>query len=73
MINKDYPKDFYFGIDDYLIEWYPKMDMPTRRTICARALEVLTDEDLTVVVDAVVDEYAKEKQNLVKKEDEDEG
>ena len=72
MINPDYPKEFFFDIDSYLIEWYPKMDMPTRRTICARALEVLSDEELTVVVDVVIDDYAKEKQNLVKKEEEDE-
>ena len=75
MINTDYPKEFFFDIDAYLIEWYPKMDMPTRRTICARALEWLDSDGLEDVVDEVVSDYAKEKQNITKLEieDEDEG
>ena len=72
MINTDYPKEYFFDINAYLIEWYPKMDMPTRRTICAQALEVLGSEDLEPIVDAVIDEYAKKKVNLEKLELEDE-
>ena len=75
MINPDYPKEFFFDIDGYLIEWYPKMDMATRRTICAKSLEWLDSDELEAVVDEVVSDYAKEKQNISKLEieDEDEG
>ena len=75
MINTDYPKEYYFNIDAYLVEWYPIMDMPTRRTICAQALEWLTSDELELVVDEVVNHYSKEKQNVLKleTEDEDEG
>ena len=72
MINTEYTKEFIFDIDAYLIEWYPKMNQATRRTICFQSLEYLTSDDLEVVVDAVVDDYAKEKQNLTKKEVEEE-
>ena len=72
MINTDYPKEYFFNIDDYLIEWYPKMDMPTRRSICALVLEVLDSEDLEPIVDEVVNDYAKKKVNLEKLEQEDE-
>jgi len=72
MINTEYTKEFFFDIDAYLIEWYPKMNQATRRTICFQSLEYLTSEDLEVVVDAVVDDFAKEKQGLAKKEVEDE-
>jgi len=72
MINTEYTKEFFFDIDAYLIEWYPKMNQATRRTICFQSLEYLTSEDLEVVVDAVVDDFAKEKQGLTKKEVEDE-
>ena len=72
MINTEYTKEFFFDIDAYLIEWYPKMNQATRRTICFQSLEYLSSEDLEVVVDAVVDDFAKEKQGLSKKEVEEE-
>ena len=72
MINPDYDKEFIFDINAYLIEWYPLMDMATRRTICAKSLEYLTSYELEDVVDEVVSDYAKEKQNLTKKEEEEE-
>ena len=71
MINTEYVKEFYFDIDAYLIEWYPKMNQATRRTICFQSLEWLTSDDLESVVDVVVDDYAKDKQGLTKKEVED--
>jgi len=71
MINTEYVKEFYFDIDAYLIEWYPKMNQATRRTICFQSLEWLTSDDLEAVVDVVVDDYAKDKQGLTKKEVED--
>ena len=72
MINTEYTKEFYFDIDAYLIEWYPKMNQATRRTICFQALEWLTSDDLEAVVDVVVDDFAKDKQGLTKKEVEEE-
>jgi len=69
MINTEYTKEFYFDIDAYLIEWYPKMNQATRRTICFQSLEWLTSDDLEAVVDVVVDDYAKDQQGLTKKEE----
>ena len=72
MINTEYTKEFFFDIDAYLIEWYPKMNQATRRTICFQSLEYLTSDDLEAVVDVVVDDFAKDKQGLTKKEVEEE-
>ena len=71
MQNTDYPREFCFDIDAYLVEWYPSMNMQTRRSICALSLEVLDSEDLTVVVDEVINDYAKRKQNIEKLEEEE--
>ena len=71
MMNTEYVKEFYFDIDAYLIEWYPKMNQTTRRTICFQSLEYLTSDELEAVVDVVVDDYAKDKQGLTKKESEE--
>ena len=72
MQNTEYDKEFCFDIDAYLVEWYPTMNMTTRRSICALALEVLDIEDLTVIVDAVINDYAKRKQNIEKLEEDEE-
>ena len=73
MINTEYAKEFIFDIDAYLIEWYPKMNMATRRAVCAMALnEWLDEEHLEEMVDAAVSNYAQIKLDLVKAEDEDE-
>ena len=69
MMNTEYERDFIFDIDAYLIEWYPTMDMKTRRTICAKSLEYFDTEELEVIVDEVVSTHAKEKQNISKKEE----
>ena len=71
MQNTEYPKEFFFDIDAYLIEFYPSMNMSTRRSICALALEVLDGEDLIVVVDEVINDYAKRKQNIEKIKEEE--
>ena len=68
MINTEYVKEFFFDIDAYLIEWYPKMNQATRRTICFQSLEYLNSDELETIVDLVVDDYAKEQQGLSKKE-----
>ena len=68
MLNTEYDREFTFDIDAYLIEWYPSMDMKTRRTICSRAFDYLDTEELEAVVDSVVGMYAQEKLNIIKKE-----
>ena len=69
MINPEYDREFVFDINAYLIEWYPTLDMATRRSVCSLALEVLTSYDLEDVVDTVVADYAMQKQNMSKKEE----
>ena len=54
MMNTEYDKEFFFDIDAYLIEAYPKMNMATRRSICFLALQELETEGLEEVVDDVV-------------------
>ena len=63
MMNTDYDRDYVFDIDAYLIEAYPKMNMPTRRSICRLSLEALDSELLEEIVDQVVADYAIEKMN----------
>ena len=69
MLNTEYEREFLFDIDAYLIEWYPSMDMKTRRAICTKALEVLDTEEIEAMIDEVVSIHAKEKQNITKKEE----
>lgn len=71
-IKEEYEREFFFDIDAYLIEWYPKMTMTIRRAICAAALESLDTEELELMVDECVNDYAKRKTLLEKKEEEDE-
>ena len=61
MMNTEYNKEFFFDIDAYLIEAYPKMNMATRRSICFLALQELETEGLEEVVDDVVADYAIEQ------------
>ena len=61
MMNTEYDKEFFFDIDAYLIEAYPKMNMATRRSICFLALQELETEGLEEVVDDVVADYAIEQ------------
>ena len=68
MLNTEYDRTFMFDIDAYLIEWYPSMDMKTRRAVCTKAFDYLDSEELEAVVDEVVSLHAKEKQNITKKE-----
>tara|TARA_X000001382_G_C3176315_1_gene181067 strand:- start:625 stop:849 length:225 start_codon:yes stop_codon:yes gene_type:complete len=70
-INPDYDREFSFDINSYLVENYPVMNMATRRSVCALALEWFDAEHLQDVVDEVVSHYAKEQLNLLKKEQED--
>lgn len=75
MMNTEYDKEFFFDIDAYLIEAYPKMNMATRRSICFLALQELETEGLEEVVDDVVADYAIEQigyRDPVEDNDEDE-
>ena len=73
MMNTEYDKEYVFDIDAYLVASYPKMNMQTRRSICALAInDWLTSEHIEEVVDAVVSDYAKNKLELNKLEDDEE-
>ncbi len=69
MLNTEYNREFLFDIDAYLIEWYPTMDMKTRRAVCTKAFDYLDTEEIEAVIDEVVSIHAKEKQNITKKEE----
>lgn len=72
MMNTEYDKEYVFDIDAYLVANYPTMNMQTRRSICALAInEWLDDESCEEVVDAVVADYAKNKLQLNKLEEKD--
>ena len=73
MMNTDYDKEYVFDIDAYLVASYPKMNMQTRRSICALAInEWLDDTVCQETVDEVVGDYAKNKLELNKLEDDEE-
>ena len=72
MQNTEYEREFVFDIDEYLIEWYPSMSLPVRRSICKLALDELEGELLHETIDVIVAEFALDKQGLTKKEEESE-
>ena len=72
MMNTEYDKEFFFDIDAYLIEAYPKMNMSTRRSICFLALQELDEEELEEVVDEVVAAYAIEQMGYIDPDAEEE-
>lgn len=72
MQNTEYEREFVFDIDEYLIEWYPSMSLPVRRSICKLALDELEGELLHETIDVIVAEFALDKQGLTKKEEEPE-
>ena len=73
MMNTEYDKEYVFDIDAYLVANYPTMNMQTRRSICALAInEWLDDESCEETVDAVVGDYAKNKLEINKVEDDEE-
>ena len=72
MMNTDYDKEYVFDIDAYLVAYYPKMNMQTRRSICALAIsQWFTDDFAEEIVDEVVSDYAKTKLDLQKLDDEE--
>jgi hypothetical protein len=68
----DYEKDYWFSIDDYLIANYPTMTMRIRCAVCALALQVIDSESIEDIIDACVVDYALNKMNLQKLEEEEE-
>ena len=71
MQNTEYEREFVFDIDEYLIEWYPSMSLPVRRSICKLALDELEGELLHETIDVIIAEFALDKQGLTKKEEEE--
>ena len=72
MMNTDYDKEYVFDIDAYLVAFYPKMNMQTRRSICALAItQWFTHDFAKEIVDEVVSDYAKTKLELQKLDDEE--
>ena len=70
MLNSEYDREYVFDIDAYLIEWYPSMDMQTRRSVCSNAYEFIDEETLQEAIDMTVWVYALEKLKIQKKEPE---
>ena len=72
MMNTDYDKEYVFDIDAYLVENYPTMNQVTRRSICSLSLnDWIDDESIIECVDECVADYAKNKLQLNKLEEED--
>jgi hypothetical protein len=58
MLNTNYQREYFFNIDDYLINNYSLMNLETRRAICSIALGAIDDELLEKMIDQVVADYA---------------
>lgn len=58
MLNTNYQREYFFNIDDYLINNYSLMNLETRRAICSIALGAIDDELLEEMIDQVVADYA---------------
>lgn len=70
MLNSEYDREYVFDIDAYLIEWYPSMDMQTRRSVCSNAYEFIDEETIQEAIDMTVWLYALEQLKIQKKEPE---
>jgi hypothetical protein len=68
MLNSEYEREFVYDIDSYLIEWYPTMDMQTRRSICSNAFDYIDPEVIEDSIDLCVAQFALEKLKIEKKE-----
>jgi hypothetical protein len=68
MLNSEYEREFVYDIDSYLIEWYPTMDMQTRRSICSNAFDYIDTEVIDDSIDLCVAQFALEKLKIEKKE-----
>lgn len=61
MMNDDFESEYFFDVNDYLLESYPLMSLPDRRAICAIALREIEEENLQEQVDGVIWQYSLEK------------
>jgi hypothetical protein len=68
MLNSEYEREFVYDIDSYLIEWYPTMDMQTRRSICSNSFDYIDPEVIEDSIDLCVAQFALEKLKIEKKE-----
>ena len=64
MMNTEFDSEFFFDINQYLIDTYPQMSLPDRRAICAEALNELDEDDLIEQLEEVVAQYALKKCNF---------
>nr|BDD47451.1 hypothetical protein 26 [Pelagibacteraceae bacterium] len=72
MMNTEYDKEYVFDIDAYLVENYPTMNQVTRRSICSLSInDWIDDEGVIEYIDACVADYAKNKLQLNKLEEEE--
>ncbi len=69
-VKSDYEREFTFDMDAYLIENYPLMTMAIRRSICSLAFDWIDTELIEDAIDECISHYAKEKLDILKKEDE---
>tara|TARA_B100001778_G_scaffold64600_2_gene50567 strand:- start:2203 stop:2424 length:222 start_codon:yes stop_codon:yes gene_type:complete len=60
--------EFFFDINQYLIDNYPKMSLPDRRAICSLSLEVLDTDELESQIQEVISQYALEKLGYIEPE-----
>ena len=60
-MSAEFDSEYYFDINQYLIDNYPKMSLPHRRAICSLALGCIDDSVIETQVDEVVQQYAIEQ------------
>ena len=63
--------DYYFDINQYLIETYPKMTLPVRRGVCDWVRSQLDEDVITDEIDAIVREYVLHQQGWKPEEEDD--
>ena len=60
-LEKPFDGEYYFDVNQYLIDSYPKMSLPHRRAICSLALSSMEEEVIEEQIDTVVYNYAIEQ------------
>ena len=63
--------DYVFDINDYLINAYPDMDLPSRKAVCNLVRAELNVEVIIDEIDAVVLNYALDKVGWRPEEDDE--
>ena len=72
VLKSDYEREYFYDIDAYLIQNYPTMNMDTRRAVCHLSLQSIDSESIEEMIDMCVAEYALNKLQLLKAEEEEE-